>query len=565
MTEETVELVNGSLETLNALAGGIFESLAPRFLRELNHEIRDRIAKAPLELNSYGYDPWGLNVDVARRTLLVFALFYKYYFRVKTYGIENLPPGRMLIIGNHAGQIAIDACMIGTATVLEADPPRPLRGMGEYWLPTIPFFNVFMARSGGVVGTPKNCVDILEHGEAVIAFPEGVRGMNKPFSQRYQLQEFGSASCGSRCRPTRRSCRSRWWAPRSRRRRSATSCRSRACSACPRIPLLLNFFPLPVRYHIYFGEPMEFRGNPNDEDEMIMRKVEQVKERINEMIQRRPAAAPELVLLAMARRQKRVFILGGGAALGAHHVGALKYLEEQGIKPDAIVGSSIGVINACCYASGGVAGLEQAWHEFRSLPRIFSPSLRHNPVLGLSLFSMDRLASAIEEHIDFPKIFESRLELEFILLNLSRGRGEVYGKSDCATWRELRTIARAGYAIPAALPPDAVPRRLVRRRRLRLEHAARARHRARRHRDLPARADRERAAVPAAASAPSPTSCSASSTSCGARSATWATSTRAWRTAASTASRSSSSSRASSTAASARCTSSTPIRARTAA
>src|SRR5262245_31209301 len=140
----------------------------------------------------------------------------------------------------------------------------------------------------------------------------------------------------------------------------------------------------------------------------------------------------------MARRQKRVFILGGGAALGAHHVGALKYLEEQGIKPDAIVGSSIGVINACCYASGGVAGLEQAWREFRSLPRIFSPSLRHNPMFGLSLFSMDRLASSIEEHIDFPKIFESRLELEFILLNLSRGRGEVYGKNECANWRELR-------------------------------------------------------------------------------------------------------------------------------
>lgn len=155
----------------------------------------------------------------------------------------------------------------------------------------------------------------------------------------------------------------------------------------------------------------------------------------------------------MARRHKRVFILGGGAALGAHHVGALKYLEEQGIKPDAIVASSIGVINACCYASGGVAHLEQAWRGFRSLPRIVSPSFRHNPLFGLSLFSMDRLVSAIEEHIDFPKIFESRLDLEFVLLNLSRGRGEVHGKRDCATWRELRTISRAGYAIPLLFPP----------------------------------------------------------------------------------------------------------------
>src|SRR5262245_29554653 len=92
----------------------------------------------------------------------------------------------------------------------------------------------------------------------------------------------------------------------------------------------------------------------------------------------------------MAKRQKRVFILGGGAALGAHHVGALKYLEEQGIVPDAIIGSSIGVINACAYASGGIERLETAWKSFSSLPRIFSPSIRHNPVVGLSLFSMDR-------------------------------------------------------------------------------------------------------------------------------------------------------------------------------
>ena len=155
----------------------------------------------------------------------------------------------------------------------------------------------------------------------------------------------------------------------------------------------------------------------------------------------------------MAKRQKRVFILGGGAALGAHHVGALKLLEEQGIVPDAIIGSSIGVINACCYGSGGVAQLASAWKDFSSLPRIFSPSLRHNPLLGVSLFSMDRLSSAVEQYIDFDKLYRSRLELEFVLLNLSRGRGEMHGKRDCADWRELRTIARAGYAIPLLFPP----------------------------------------------------------------------------------------------------------------
>jgi hypothetical protein len=123
------------------------------------------------------------------------------------------------------------------------------------------------------------------------------------------------------------------------------------------------------------------------------------------------------------------------------------------VRPDAIIASSIGVINACAYASGGVPQLETAWRNFSSLPRIFSPSLWHNPIVGVSLFSMDRLTDGVERFIDFEKVYASPLDLEFVLLNLSRGRGEVHAKAGCADWRELRTIARAGYAIPLLFPP----------------------------------------------------------------------------------------------------------------
>src|SRR5437773_1274896 len=150
---------------------------------------------------------------------------------------------------------------------------------------------------------------------------------------------------------------------------------------------------------------------------------------------------------------RRIFVLGGGAALGAHHVGALRYLEEQGITPDVVVASSIGVINACAYATGGVEQLARAWRGFRSLPRIISPSLWQNPILGLSLFSMDRLTAAVEEYMDFAKIHASPLDLHVVVLNLSRGRGEVWSKHDCADARELRTLSRAGYAIPLLFPP----------------------------------------------------------------------------------------------------------------
>jgi 1-acyl-sn-glycerol-3-phosphate acyltransferase len=120
------------------------------------------------------------------------ALVYRYYLRVEAHGVERIPPGRVLLIANHAGNtFAWDGAMLANAVFLEGEPPRMVRGMGEYFLSTIPFFNVMMQRLGSVVGTPENCVQLLENGEAIMAFPEGQRGFVKTFDQRYQLQRFG--------------------------------------------------------------------------------------------------------------------------------------------------------------------------------------------------------------------------------------------------------------------------------------------------------------------------------------------------------------------------------------
>ena len=149
---------------------------------------------------------------------------------------------------------------------------------------------------------------------------------------------------------------------------------------------------------------------------------------------------------------RRVFILGGGAGLGAHQVGALKYLEEQGIKPDVLICSSIGAINGCVYGSGGIVTLEEAWKSFVSLP-LLRPSLRQNILTGLSFFSLDRAAAVVEEFMDFPKLLDSRLDLEIIVLNLSRGYAQMWSNHDCRDWMELRSVVRAGYAIPPLFGP----------------------------------------------------------------------------------------------------------------
>jgi predicted acylesterase/phospholipase RssA len=156
---------------------------------------------------------------------------------------------------------------------------------------------------------------------------------------------------------------------------------------------------------------------------------------------------------ASEARGKRVFILGGGAALGAHQVGAMKLLEQEGIRPDAIVGSSIGVVNACLYASGGVENMEQAWLSLGSVAPLFRPSLRHNPVTGLSFASLDPLAGRIERFVDFERVLASSLDVQFILLNLSRGEGQFFSNRQARSADELRKMSRAGYSIPVLFPP----------------------------------------------------------------------------------------------------------------
>src|SRR5262249_8553325 len=138
----------------------------------------------------------------------------------------------------------------------------------------------------------KNCVDLLENEEAVIAFPEGIRGMNKLIWERYQLQEFGQGfmrlalETNTPIVPV---------AVVGSEEQAPAIANGKPLARLVRMPAfpvtlpwrwlgLLGLLPLPVKYRIYFGEPMHFAGNPSDEDEVIGEKVEQVKAEIAAML-----------------------------------------------------------------------------------------------------------------------------------------------------------------------------------------------------------------------------------------------------------------------------------------
>lgn len=149
---------------------------------------------------------------------------------------------------------------------------------------------------------------------------------------------------------------------------------------------------------------------------------------------------------------KTAFILAGAGSRGAYQAGCLRRLDEEGIRPDLMIGSSIGVPNSLVYMTAGAEGLWELWSETVSWPHLLTPSLRRNALFGNSLFSMNGLQRLVESKVDFERCFHSATELIFVLANLSAGHEELRGNRTEADVDRFRTVSRIGYTIPILHP-----------------------------------------------------------------------------------------------------------------
>jgi 1-acyl-sn-glycerol-3-phosphate acyltransferase len=249
-------------------------------------DAKERLLSLTAGTNEFGIDPFGLDTNYLLSAMAPFVFLYKSYFRAETYGIDQLPEGRMLLVANHGGQLPFDGAMIATACLVEGSQPRAVRTMVDQWVPTLPFVSEFMVRCGQVVGTPENCRRLLVSGEAILVFPEGMRGVTKLYQQRYQLQEFGQGfmrlalETDSPIVPVA-VIGSEEQAPAIAHLKPLAK-----LLGLPALPLTLQGIPvpLPVKYRIHFGEPMRFTGHPDD-DEELDRKVRAVRSRLQAFIQ----------------------------------------------------------------------------------------------------------------------------------------------------------------------------------------------------------------------------------------------------------------------------------------
>jgi 1-acyl-sn-glycerol-3-phosphate acyltransferase len=139
----------------------------------------------------YAVDSFGFDAEITQRFFLA-ALrpVAQKWFRVEVRGIENIPAeGGALVVSNHSGTIPVDGMM--TAVSLHDATGRHLRPLGADLVFKMPVISE-LARKGGVtLACQEDAERLLRAGELVGVWPEGFKGIGKPFSERYKLQRFG--------------------------------------------------------------------------------------------------------------------------------------------------------------------------------------------------------------------------------------------------------------------------------------------------------------------------------------------------------------------------------------
>lgn len=264
----------------------LFQQQASRLLlaRQLAH-----LRPVTLRDAGHGYDVFGQERAHVALGLALVEPLHRLWFRVQAYGVEHVPAaGRAILASNHSGTLPFDAVMLWADVLLRRQRvPRPV---ADYFVSGLPFISTLFARAGVVAGTQGNLRVLMEAEELVMIFPEGVPGIGKPFRERYHLQEWrvGHAELALRYRapvvPV---------AVIGAEEQMPQVARIEALGplvGAPYLPVPATLLPLPVRYHLHYGEPLRLheghRPEDADDPEVVHRASERVREAVQDLIER---------------------------------------------------------------------------------------------------------------------------------------------------------------------------------------------------------------------------------------------------------------------------------------
>ncbi|MDO5501902.1 MAG: lysophospholipid acyltransferase family protein [Actinomycetia bacterium] len=266
-------------------------------------ETEDQVARTLAFLRrraagDYTVDEFGFDSDFTEHVWypLLRPLFEK-WFRVEVRGIEHIPAsGGALVVANHSGTVPVDGLMTQIAIHDTHPSGRHLRMLGADLVFELPFVGKNARRTGSTLAAAADAERLLSGGHLVGVYPEGFKGVGKPFSERYKLQRFGRGGFVSAALRTGAPiipC-SIVGAEEIYPLIGNISVLARLINApyfpvTPFFPLLgpLGLIPLPSKWIIAFGEPVDTEsiGAAGAEDPMLVFDLtDQVRETIQQTL-----------------------------------------------------------------------------------------------------------------------------------------------------------------------------------------------------------------------------------------------------------------------------------------
>ena len=256
--------------------------------------IRRRLA------GDYPVDDFGFDPELLDSVLMApMRPLYKSWFRVETRGLENIPDdGAALVVANHSGTVAVDAVMTQLALLDEHPAHRSLRMLGADLVFSLPFVGELARKAGHTLACMPDAERLLNDGELVGVWPEGFKGIGKPFRERYKLQRFGrggfvaaAVRTGSPIIPTAIVGAEEIYPKIGEIPLLARLLGVPYFPVTPTFPWLgpLGMVPLPSKWVIDFGEPIptdDLPAGAADDPMMILEMTDRVRETIQQSLYR---------------------------------------------------------------------------------------------------------------------------------------------------------------------------------------------------------------------------------------------------------------------------------------
>ena len=247
------------------------------------------------EVDEFGFDP-----DLTDNVLLnLIRPLYERYFRVEARGLERVPnEGGALIVANHSGTLPLDALMTQVALWDHHPVGRHLRMLAADVVFTMPYVGSYARKAGHTLACNPDAQRLLADGEVVGVWPEGFKGIGKPFSERYRLQRFGRGGfvsaalrTGTPIIPTAIVGAEEIYPKIGDIKPLARLLGVPDVPVTPTFPWLgpAGLIPLPSKWYIVFGEPIETSGyDPAAAEDpmLVFNLTDQVRESIQDTLYR---------------------------------------------------------------------------------------------------------------------------------------------------------------------------------------------------------------------------------------------------------------------------------------